>query len=103
MQRRLELPPPVFAVADVDQEAEQHGRHVLQHDALWHDGAVGERGDPPLDHEKRQHEDPDQLPERVTRVALDHLWLARNWTRASSCMAFIIDPKVFGMMPAIFS
>src|SRR2546425_899066 len=48
------------------------------------------------------------LPERMLGVAPQpgrqgHLWAARYWTSASSCAAFIIVPKVLGMIPASFS
>src|SRR2546428_10543748 len=51
---------------------------------------------------------PHGLPERVPGVAPDggwerHLCAAKYWASASSWDAFIITPKVFGMMPASFS
>src|SRR5436309_627946 len=60
--------------------------------------------------EVRGEQDPHRLPERMLGVPPDgggeggaHLCAARYCTSASSCWAFIMVPKLLGMIPASFS
>src|SRR6267142_3771315 len=102
VQRLLELCPALFLVTHPDQDPDQHGRHVLQHDALWHHGAAGKHWDDERDDDIRENQQQGRLPERVFEVR-SHLWLARNCTSASNCAAVSWFPNVFGMMPLNFS
>src|SRR3989454_10284833 len=76
--------------------------------SLRDEGAAGQQRQDVYDHDVGEHQDPHGLPERVPGVAPDggwerHLCAAKYWASASSWDAFIITPKVFGMMPASFS
>src|SRR5437762_999808 len=106
----LEAMPAFFVVADVDQHAHEHRDHVLQHDAFRDDGTPRQDRHHPHDHDVGEDQDPHRLPERMLGVPPDggreggaHLCAARYCTSASSCAAFIMVPKLLGMIPASFS